>query len=125
VIGWGKAGEDGPATGITYAPPAGAYVSAPCAGRVAFAAPFHAYGKLVILECGGAYDVVLAGMDALVAPVGHSVRAGEPVGRMADFLSPAQGAPGAAKLQARSGLYMEIRSHGAAVDPSPFLNRRG
>jgi septal ring factor EnvC (AmiA/AmiB activator) len=109
--GWGAAAEDGPATGITFAATSGAVVTAPCTGRVAFAAPFRSYGRLMIVECGRGYDFVLAGLDRLDAPVGHAVRRGEAVGRMP---------LGAGK----PGLYLELRLDGRPVDPAPFLNAK-
>jgi septal ring factor EnvC (AmiA/AmiB activator) len=114
---WGSPTEDGPATGVTFGTAPGAYVSSPCTGRVGFAAPFRGYDRLMIIECGGGYDVVLAGLASLAASVGRSVRAGEPVGRMPDF--------NMAKTSDRPGLYMELRSSGAPRDPAPFLDAPG
>ena len=107
--GWGAPAEDGPATGLTYSVPPGAFVVSPCAGRVAFAAPFRSYGRLMIIECGAHYDFVLAGMDRLDLAVGRSVTAGEPVGRMASG--------GSSPL-----LYVELRKNGQAINPLPYLN---
>ena len=104
---FGAPAEDGPATGITYAAAPGAYVSAPCAGRVAFAAPFRSYGQLLIVECGGGYDIVLAGLGSLAARPGHATRPGEPLGRMPDG--------------GKASLYVELRAQGRPVDPAPFL----
>jgi septal ring factor EnvC (AmiA/AmiB activator) len=118
--GFGAPAEDGPATGITYGVAPGAYVSSPCAGRVAFAAPFRSYGQLIILECGGGFDVVLAGLGHIGASPGHAVRAGEPIGRMPDF-NPVRVQNGAG----RPVLYVELRARGAPVDPAPFLNAKG
>jgi len=113
---FGAPAEDGPATGITFSAAPAAYVASPCTGRIAFAAPFRSYGQLVILECGGDYDFVLAGLGRIDAAPGHSVRAGEPVGRM----------PGLdAKPGSGHSLYVELRYHGQPVDPAPFLNTRG
>ncbi len=111
---WGSPAEDGPATGMMFGTAPGAFVSSPCTGQIAFAAPFRSYGKLLIIACGGGYDVVLAGLGRLEASVGRPVRAGEPVGRMDDGDS--------TKTAARPGLYMELRSSGVPQDPAPFLN---
>ncbi len=113
VRGWGAPAEDGPATGITFGTAPGAFVSSPCTGRIGFAGPFRSYGRLIILECGGGFDFVLAGLDRLDAAIGTQVRAGEPVGRMPDF-DPAKSAD-------RPGLYVELRRGGQPVDPMPFL----
>jgi septal ring factor EnvC (AmiA/AmiB activator) len=69
----------------------------------------------MIIECGGGYDFVLAGLDRLDAAVGAQVRAGEPVGRMPDY-DPAGKA-------AKPGLYVELRRGGQPVDPMPYLNK--
>ena len=114
--GWGSASEDGPAVGLTYSATPGAFVVAPCAGHVAFAAPFRSYGRLMIIECGAGYDFVLAGMDRLDAPVGRAIRAGEPVGRMAGVR------PGGAPAQNTPLLYVELRKNGQPMDPLPYLN---
>ncbi len=110
VKSFGAAAEDGPATGLTYAAAPGAFVESPCRGRVAFAAPFRSYGKLLILECGGGYDIVLAGLGEIGAVPGQAVRAGEPLGRMPQ--------------EQKSGLYVELRAKGKPVDPAPFLKAR-
>jgi septal ring factor EnvC (AmiA/AmiB activator) len=113
---FGAASDDGPATGISFSVTPGAFVSSPCAGRVAFAAPFRSYGRLMIIECGGGYDFVLSGMARLDAAVGHSVRPGEPIGRMADA--------GTASGAGKPVLYVELRKGGQPVNPMPYLNGR-
>ncbi len=126
---WGSPAEDGPATGIIFGAAPGAFVYSPCAGRVAFAAPFRSYGKLLIIACGGGYDIVLAGLGRLDAPVGRPVQAGEPVGRMEEDApektsgaKPAEQKQAGQKQAGQPGLYMELRSSGAPQDPTPFLN---
>jgi len=114
---FGAPAIDGPATGITYGPAAAAYVASPCAGRIAFAAPFRSYGLLVIVECGGGLDMVLAGLGRIDTAPGRPVRAGEPIGRMPE----AGKTPGSGK----TGLYVEVRAHGEPVNPAPFLKANG
>ncbi len=110
---FGAETDDGPAEGIRFAPPPAARVVSPCSGRVVFAGPFRSYGRLLIVDCGGGYDFVLAGLDRLDASVGRAVRQGEPVGVMPDW------DPRAAS--GRPALYVELRHDGAAIDPVPFL----
>lgn len=116
VHAFGEAGEAGPVSGISYGAPPGARVSAPCAGRVAFAGPFRSFGQLMILDCGGGFHFVLAGLERLDVPVGRPVQAGEPLGTMPswDPRSPT----------AHPSLYLELRDHGQAINPAPFLRGR-
>ncbi len=112
--GWGDPTDAGPAVGISYRAAPGARVVAPCGGRVMFAAPFRSYGKLLIIDCGGGYDAVLAGFERLDAKLGTVVRAGDPVGVMPGW-NPAAG-------RDRPSLYVELRRDGEPVNPAPWLH---
>jgi septal ring factor EnvC (AmiA/AmiB activator) len=117
VRSWGDATDAGPATGISYQSPPNARVVAPCGGRVVFAAPFRSYGNLIIVDCGGGYHAVLAGLDRLDIAVGRSVAIGEPVGVMSGW------DPAAARGK-RPTLYVELRRDGQPVNPAPWLKGR-
>jgi septal ring factor EnvC (AmiA/AmiB activator) len=117
VQSWGEATDAGPATGISYQAPPNARVVSPCGGRVVFAAPFRSYGNLLIVDCGGGYHAVLAGLDRLDIAVGRSVAIGEPVGVM-------PGWDPAARTK-RPALYVELRRDGQPVNPAPWLKGRG
>ncbi len=116
VRGFGDPSDAGPAQGVSYQAPPAARVSASCTGRVVFAGPFRSYGLLVILDCGGGYNIVLAGLARLDVQVGRALQQGEPVGVMpsGDPRVPAQ----------RPVLYVEVRHNGLAINPSPFLRAR-
>jgi septal ring factor EnvC (AmiA/AmiB activator) len=116
VRAFGEPSDAGPASGISYQAPPAARVSSPCAGRVVFAGPFRSYGLLLILDCGGGYNIVLAGLARLDVQVGRPVQAGEPVGVMpgGDPHIPGQ----------RPVLYVEVRHNGLAINPTPFLRAR-
>ncbi len=113
VRGYGEPVEGGAATGVSYAAASAARVSSPCGGRVVFAGPFRSFGRLMIIDCGGGYHFVLAGLDRLDVAVGSPVQPGEPVGVMAawDPRNPA----------GRAQLYVELRDHGQPINPAPFL----
>ncbi len=113
---FGEAGDAGPATGISFAAAPSARVSAPCGGRVVFAGPFRSYGQLMIIDCGGGYHFVLAGMDRLDVAVGRPVQPGEPIGVMAAW--------DARSAAARPTLYVELREHGQPINPAPYLHMR-
>ena len=110
---WGEPTDGGPATGVTFRPPPGARVVAPCGGRVVFAAPFRSYGLLLILDCGGGMHAVLAGFGRIDATAGLVVPAGEVVGTMPSI--------DAANGRNRGSLYLELRRGGQPVDPGGFL----
>jgi septal ring factor EnvC (AmiA/AmiB activator) len=121
VRGFGAQTEAGPASGISYQPPPSARVISPCGGKVVFSGPFRSYGLLLIVDCGGGYDFVLAGLDRLDAPVGHTVRQGEPVGIMPAWDPRSAGGGAGLNGAGRPALYVELRHNGAAIDPAPFL----
>ena len=116
IRSWGEPTDAGPSTGVSFRPAPGARVVAPCGGRVRFAGPFRSFGALIILDCGGGYAFVLAGLQHLDVPVGASVLPGEPIGAMPDWDAAAAGS--------RPALYLELRHDGEAVNPAPFLRGR-
>ena len=103
--------------GLTIATRAGAQVTAPCDGWVVYAGSFRNYGQVLILNAGGGYHVVLAGMERISVDVGQFVLTGEPVAVMGS------GSQVAATLASGSNqpvLYVEFRKDGTPVDPSPW-----
>jgi septal ring factor EnvC (AmiA/AmiB activator) len=82
VRSWGDPQDGEPATGQSWQTAPGAQVVAPCNGTVAFAEPFRGYGMLLILDCGGGYHAILAGLDAMQVGPGQAVLGGDPVGAM-------------------------------------------
>ena len=112
VTAFGEAAPGGPHRGLTFAATAGARVVSPCNGRAVYAAPFRSYGLLLIVDCGGGYHFVLAGLDRLDTAAGQRLLAGEPVGVLGT------GGQG-------SSLYVELRRNGQPVDPRPWFAARG
>ena len=111
-------GLGGTERGVSLATPAGATVSAPVDGAVLFAGPYRTYGQLLIIDAGGGYYVLLAGMDRINVESGEFVLAGEPVGVMGD--GSVRMATAAAVGAARPVLYIELRKDGTAIDPGPW-----
>ena len=102
--------------GIVIETRGGAQVTAPCDGWVAYAGSFRSYGNLLIINAGGGYHVLLAGMDRIDASLGQFVLAGEPLGQMGT---------GSRGKQARTGkraptLYIEFRKKGRPINPDPW-----
>jgi septal ring factor EnvC (AmiA/AmiB activator) len=102
--------------GLSIAAMAGAQVTSPCDGWVVYAAPFRNYGQVLILDAGGGYHVVLAGMDRISVGVGQFVLTGEPVAIMGSGSQTAAAAAGSGQAV----LYVEFRKDGTPIDPSPW-----
>ena len=103
--------------GVSIATRAGAQVTAPADGWVVYAGTFRSYGQLLILNVGGGYHVLLAGMDRISVDLGQFVLTGEPVAVMGN------GSHIAAILATGSSqpvLYIEFRKDGVPVDPGPW-----
>ncbi|HKD22598.1 MAG TPA: peptidoglycan DD-metalloendopeptidase family protein [Rhizomicrobium sp.] len=96
------------APGVTFLAPPGAEVVSPSDGEVLFAGSYHKTGKVLILEMGGGYDLVLAGLDTVDVRPGDELLAGEPVGAMP-------------RAGAGSRLYFELRQNGKGVNPAPWM----
>ena len=103
--------------GLSIATKVGAQVTSPCDGWVVYAAPFRNYGQVLILDAGGGYHVVLAGIEWISVGVGQFVLTGEPVAIMGN------GSQMAATFTTGSNqsvLYVEFRKDGTSIDPSPW-----
>jgi murein hydrolase activator len=95
--------------GLTIATAVAQVVSAPASGRVVFAAPIQGLGPLLIIDRGGGYHVVLAGLTRLDARRGDSLVAGQSVGEIA------------VQRDGPARLRVELRYRGVPVDPAPWL----
>jgi septal ring factor EnvC (AmiA/AmiB activator) len=84
-------------------------VSAPVSGRVVFAQPFRGLGSLLIIDRGGGYHAVMAGMTRLDVQRGASLVAGQAVGVVV------AGEDEPARLR------FELRYRGLPIDPAPWL----
>ncbi|MDK9697428.1 MAG: peptidoglycan DD-metalloendopeptidase family protein, partial [Siculibacillus sp.] len=122
---WGEDdGLGGSARGLTIATREEARVTSPCDGWVVFFGPFRSYGKLLIINGGGGYHVVLAGIDRIDVELGQFVLAGEPVGVMGTRRAAAVEAAAARGSEAgRPLLYVEFRKDNAAIDSTPWWAR--
>jgi septal ring factor EnvC (AmiA/AmiB activator) len=113
----GSDGAGGVEKGISLATRAGAQVTTPCDGWVVYAGPFRSYGQLLILNAGGGYHVLIAGMDRISVNIGQFVLTGEPVATMG---STSQVASILAANASQPVLYIEFRKDGTPIDPSPW-----
>ena len=103
--------------GISLATRAGAQVTTPCDGWVVYAGPFRSYGQLLILNAGGGYHVLIAGMERISVNIGQFVLTGEPVATMG---STSQVASILATTATQPVLYVEFRKDGTPIDPGPW-----
>jgi septal ring factor EnvC (AmiA/AmiB activator) len=113
----GSDGAGGVEKGISLAARAGAQVTTPCDGWVVYAGPFRSYGQLLILNAGGGYHVLIAGMERISVNIGQFVLTGEPVATMG---STSQVASILAATASQPVLYVEFRKDGTPIDPGPW-----
>jgi septal ring factor EnvC (AmiA/AmiB activator) len=112
--------------GITLSTRARALATAPWAGTIRYRGPLLDYGNVIILEPGGGYLLVLAGLDTVYGEVGEVVGIGAPLGLMggggsqnsAEFLASAVDVGG---IRETETLYIEIRKGTEPVDPAPWF----
>ncbi len=113
--------------GILLGTQASALVSAPADAWVAYAGPYRSFGQLLILNAGGGYYVLLAGMKRLDVTLGQFVLAGEPIGVMGEAKEGLGiwGGISADTVPAPENadepvLYVEFRKDGVSIDPGPW-----
>jgi murein hydrolase activator len=95
--------------GVVFETRPEAQVVAPFDGRVVFAGPFRSYGLILIIDHGGGYHTLLAGLARVDIVVNQWLLGGEPVGAMSSTQSPS------------TRLYLEIRRRGHPINPLPWL----
>ncbi|GEM_PF-2309103 len=86
----------------------GAQITAPHSGKIVFTGKFMDYGNMAIIEHGGGYHTLIAGLSVVRASLGQQVVAGQPIGAMGDTTSARQ-------------LYLELRKDSKAIDPTPWM----
>ncbi len=110
-------GNGGMTRGISLSTRPRAVVSSPADGWVSFAGPFRSFGRLLIINAGDGYYLLLAGMDQINVEVGQFVLAGEPVASMGE------GGPNPPASDGDRGdpvLYVEFKKDGGSIDPEPW-----
>ena len=93
-----------------------AQITSPADGWVVYAGPFRSYGQLLIINTGGGYHIIMAGLSRIDVQLGQFVLASEPIGAMGS---------GSGKGSARTKpvLYVEFRRKGQPIDPKPWWVR--
>lgn len=93
-----------------------AQITSPTDGWVVYAGPFRSYGQLLIINAGGGYHILLAGLARIDVQLGQFVLASEPIGTMGRAQSGESGA-------GKPVLYVEFRNGGKPIDPSPWWSK--
>jgi murein hydrolase activator len=106
----------GKSEGIHVETRKGAQITSPSDGWVIYAGQFRTYGQLLIINAGGGYHILLAGLDQIHTTVGQFVLAGEPVAAMGKGPQLDAGS-----VESSSPvLYIEFRKNARPVDPDPW-----
>ncbi len=112
---------DGRMQGVVISTRSGEIVTSPADGWIAFAGAYRSFERLLIINAGDDYYIMMSGMESITVDVGQFVLAGEPVAMMGDqpSVSPAMG------LVDAEGpvLYVEFRKDGGSIDPSPWWQK--
>ncbi|WP_051231245.1 murein hydrolase activator EnvC family protein [Kaistia adipata] len=114
-------GLGGTTQGLSIATRASARVTSPSDGWVVYAGPFRSYGQLLIINAGGGYHILLAGMERIDVELGQFVLAGEPVALMGSRLLASSSTVSVGATQ--PVLYVEFRKDGNSIDPAPWWAR--
>ena len=116
IQGFGDRSQSGHSDGIVIETRAGAQVVAPNDGWIMYAGEFRSYGQILIINAGGGYHVLLAGLSQIDVQVGQFVLAGEPIGLMV-------ASPKFASVKTQETapvLYVEFRKNQRPIDPGPW-----
>lgn len=93
-----------------------AQITSPSDGWVVYAGKFRSYGKLLIINAGDGYHILLAGLSNIDVEQGQFVLAAEPVGTM----NAAPEGRRQAKKKNAPVLYIEFRKNGRPINPDPW-----
>lgn len=117
VLAFGeKTQYGGQSKGLVLETRTGAQITSPCDGWIVYAGEFRSYGQLLIINAGGGYHVLLAGLSQIDVQPGQFVLAAEPIGTMSG-----SSATASAKTQGSAPvLYVEFRKEGRPIDPDPW-----
>jgi murein hydrolase activator len=110
--------------GITLSTREQALVTAPHAATIRYLGPLLDYGNVMVLEPGGGYLLVMAGMATVYGEVGEVVAAGAPLGLMGGTAANdgllATNENGSSARETET-LYIELRQGSAPVDPAEWF----
>ncbi len=102
--------------GLSIQTRSNAQITSPSDGWIAYAGKFRSYGQLLIINAGGGYHILLAGLDRIDVKTSQFVLAGEPIGAMETIDSNKKDT----KKIKLPVLYIEFRKDGRPIDPNPW-----
>lgn len=114
-------GRGGIAQGQSILTVPAAQVLAPADGWVLYKGPYLNYGQIVILNTGGGYTALLAGLETISADIGQFVQMGEPLGTMGSRTIGRTVTTSAGNDQPT--LYIELRQNNEPFDPAGWWAR--
>ena len=111
--------------GLTLSVRPRSLVTAPWPATIRYRGPLLDYGNVMILEPGGGYLLILAGLGTVYGEVGEVVAQGAPLGLMggaepelADILAASEEGGGARETET---LYLELRQGAEPVNPEDWF----
>ncbi len=112
--------------GLSISTRPAALVTSPWAATIRYRGPLLDYGNVIVLEPGGGYLMILAGLQDVYGEVGEVVAKGAALGLMggtqtdvADLLAPAKEGGGVHETET---LYIEVRKGAAPADPMEWFS---
>ncbi len=123
LVAYNAQTKSGPALGVTLRTAPGAKVVAPAEGVITFSGPFRSFGKVLILDQGNGYALILTGLESVFAGIGDRVAAGALIGQMGQMSQTGQIKAGGALTAPE--LYFEVRQAGRPIDPERWLKPAG
>ena len=115
ILKYGDQAQASRSNGIVIETREGAQVTSPSDGWIVFAGVFRSYGQILIINAGGGYHILLAGLSQIDVQLGQFVLSGEPVGKMVGAGRERRKGPKAAPV-----LYVEFRKDNRPIDPTPW-----
>lgn len=111
--------------GVALATRPRALVTTPWPATIRYMGPLLNYGNVIVLEPGGGYLLILAGLETVYGTVGEVLASDAPIGLMgggepalAEFLAGTQEGSG---VQGTETLYIELRLGTDPVDPTEWF----
>ena len=126
------ANQDSPGNGLWLTAPPGSVILSPADGIIRYNGPFRGYGNILIVEHGGGFHSLLAGVDSIMVTTGQHVLGGEPIARLAMVERAPNTPQGVAGLppattfrtpeaSKQHPLYFEVRYHGKSEMPDRLV----